>query len=124
MKVIFQKQEEVKKMNKKPRRKSEAYLLGGAMCRVSRERANLTLEEAGERLNVVSRMVSYYESGTYAVPEEMLMKMKDVYEDPRLPWNYWSSCSPIAQHYKVQLSENLGVSAMSIKEKTAFVEAA
>ena len=74
----------------------------GVICRKSRERAGIDMDQAAELINSSCRMLSRYEYGESTVPEDKILKMSEIYQDPLLPWNYWASTSLIAQHYGIK----------------------
>lgn len=52
------------------------------LIKKAREEANLTQEQASEKLNIAWRTLAYYESGQRKIPDDIACLMSDVYEAP------------------------------------------
>ena len=60
------------------------------VCYYARKSAGLTIEQAAELINVSPRMLSYYEAGSKAVPDDKVAKMVQIYENRELGYIYLS----------------------------------
>jgi transcriptional regulator with XRE-family HTH domain len=78
----------------------------GMICKKSRMQARVTITDAADKLGFGTRNIERYESGDYPVSDETLLKMAEIYNDPVLPWNYWTAGSLIAQHHDLKPIEN------------------
>jgi transcriptional regulator with XRE-family HTH domain len=88
---------------------------GGDVCKKARLRVNMVTENASESLNLSSRMLGRYEAGEYIVPEDVLIRMAELYNDPLLPWNYWAVNSLIAKQYGIRPIQDVNFSAVALR---------
>lgn len=87
----------------------------GAICKKARIRSNIIADNASLELNLSSRMLGRYEAGEYVVPEDILLKMAELYNDPLLPWNYWAASSLVAQCYGIKPIDDANFSAVALR---------
>lgn len=57
------------------------------LIKKAREEANLTQEQASEKLNIAWRTLAYYESGQRKIPDDIAYLMSDVYKAPVIKYN-------------------------------------
>ncbi len=58
-------------------------------CRIN---ANITIESASVALNISKRNLSYYEDGTYPVPDDVAFMMSEVYQAPIIKYLWLRNC--------------------------------
>jgi len=66
--------------------------------KTSRKNANFTQEHASELLGIAPRTLSGYENGEAKVPEDIVVKMADVYNCPLLAWWHLKKYSPLGKY--------------------------
>ncbi len=93
------------------------------MLRAAREKAGLSREEAAHRLFVGTRTLASYELGETVAPQDVVMRMAEVYKDPTLPADYCATVCPIGQvlAHCMQRSE-FAVTVMRVLKEFADVE--
>lgn len=60
----------------------------GRICADARRSAGITQEQAEDLLRIGKRSISDYENGKTTVPEDIVVKMMEVYNDHRLGYMY------------------------------------
>ena len=93
------------------------------MLRAAREKAGLSREEAAHRLYVGTRTLASYELGESVAPQDVAMRMAEVYEDPTLPADYCAKVCPIGQVLAHALDRSgFAVTVMRVLKEFADVE--
>ena len=65
----------------------------GNIISTARHNAGLTQEKAAEILNVVPRTLAYYENGYRSVPDDIALKMSELYHQPSLVYCWLRLCT-------------------------------
>lgn len=81
--------------------------------RTCREFAGLTQEQASERLNISVRSLANYESG-YTIPNDIVVRMSEVYNAPELKNFYCKSECPIGWNRPVPVQMS-GIAVSTIR---------
>jgi transcriptional regulator with XRE-family HTH domain len=69
----------------------------GFIYKTGRDHADLTQEKAVEALHVSIRALSDYENGKVVPPDDVVMRMAEVYKYPQLEWLHLYHNNPIGQ---------------------------
>jgi len=93
------------------------------MLRKARNATGLSREEAAHRLYVGTRTLASYELGESVAPQDVAMRMAEVYEDPTLPADYCAKVCPIGQVLAHALDRSgFAVTVMRVLKEFADVE--
>lgn len=94
------------------------------MFKSARKQANKSIEGAAFDLHIGTRTLVNYENGHTLIPPDVVLKMSEVYEQPRLAARYCSERCPIGQRYAHKVKDkSLARSVLSIIKELNDVKA-